>query len=177
MGALVSRIRTETEAAEYGLIEAIGAYFPDVPSPVEPRPDDPFEPMQENLKQVDEALLELRQATDKLQSAGQPVEPVLGMLAQLKPLVKAIQMPSYEAKWTGCYTQMAARENQKALDAAEQARTTLLSGKPAGLSSFRQTYERALYLEALLQRMRALMMLGWLKERRRSRQKRRGCRM
>ena len=166
MGALVSRIRTETEAAEQGLIEAIQAYFPDSPSPVEPRPDDPFDPMQKNLKQVDEALLQLRQATDKLQSAGQPVEPVLGMLDQLEPLVKAIQMPLYEAKWTlaCCYTQMAAGENQKALDAAEQARTTPLSGKPAGLSSFGQTYEHALYLEALLQKMRALMMLGRLKE-------------
>ena len=88
------------------------------------------------------------------------------MLDGLEPLVKALGMPLYEAKWKleYAYTQMAAGEAQKALEAAEEARTVLLGGRPARLSSFSQAYERTVYLDALLQKMRALMTLGQLKD-------------
>jgi hypothetical protein len=167
MDAISSRITAETEAADRSLAQAIQAYFPQMPVPKEPPPDDgAFQRMQQNLSQVDAALLQLRQLTNQLQSAGQPVQPVLGMLDSLEPLVKALQMPLYEAKWKlgYAYTQMAAGEAQKALEAAEEARTVLLAGRPAKLSSFSQAYERTLYLDALLQKMRALMTLGQLKE-------------
>ena len=167
MDAISSRITAEAEAAENGLAQAIQAYFPQMPVPKEPPPDDgAFKRMQQNLSQVDAALLQLRQLTNQLQSAGQPVQPVLGMLDSLGPLVKALQMPLYEAKWKlgYAYTQMAAGEAQKALEAAEEARTVLLAGRPAKLSSFSQAYERAVYLDALLQKMRALMTLGQLKD-------------
>jgi hypothetical protein len=101
-----------------------------------------------------------------LQSAGQPVQPVLTMLDQLGPLVKGIGMPLYEAKWKlgYCYAQRAAGEKQKVLEASEEARAILLAGRPAKLSSLWHRYERTVYLEAVLLKMRALMMLGQLKE-------------
>jgi hypothetical protein len=46
------------------------------------------------------------------------------------------------------------------LSAAEQARTLLLSGRPATLASFSQSVERELYLEALTRRAQAQAMLG-----------------
>jgi hypothetical protein len=167
MDAISSRIKAETEAAENGLAQAIQPYFPQMPVPKEPAPDDgAFARMQQNLSQVDGALQQLRQLTNQLQSAGQPVQPVLGMLDGLEPLVKALQMPLYEAKWKleYAYTWMAAGDARKALEAAEEARTSLLGGRPAKLSSLAQAYERALYLDALLQKMRALMTLGQLKD-------------
>jgi hypothetical protein len=167
MDAISSRITTETEAADRGLAQAIQVYFPQMPVPKEAPPDDgSFARIEQNLSQVDGALLQLSQLRNQLQSAGQPVQPVLGMLDGLEPVVKALEMPLYEAKWKleYAYTQMAAGEWRKALEAAEEARTILLGGRPAKLSSFAQTYERALYLDALLQKMRALMTLGQLQD-------------
>ena len=166
MNAMAARIGEETEAADRGLMQAIQAYFPQMPVPQEKPGDHAFEQAQQNANQVDAALLELRQLTNQLQGAGQPVQPVLGMLDGLEPLVKALGMPLYEAKWKleYAYTWMAAGEARKALDAAEQARTILLGGRPARLSSFSETYERTVYLDALLQKMRAWMTLGQLKD-------------
>ncbi|MGB7721317.1 MAG: CHAT domain-containing protein [Bryobacteraceae bacterium] len=166
MDAISSRITAETEAAENGLARAIQVYFPQMPAPKETPDDHAFQRIEQNLSQVDGALLELRQLTNQLRSAGQPVQPVLGMLDGLEPLVKALRMPLYEAKWKlgYAYTQMAAGEAQKALEAAEEARTVLLAGRPARLSSFSQAFERTVYLDALLQKMRALMTLGQLKD-------------
>jgi hypothetical protein len=166
MDAISSRITAEAEAAENGLARAIQVYFPQMPAPKETPDDHAFQRIEQNLSQVDGALLELRQLTNQLQSAGQPVQPVLGMLDGLEPLVKALWMPLYEAKWKlgYAYTQMAAGEAQKALEAAEEARAILLAGRPASLSSFSQAYERTVYLDALLQKMRALMTLGQLKD-------------
>jgi CHAT domain len=165
--AIASRIRDETELAERGLRQAIQTYFPDAPAAVEAPPDDhSFEQRQQTMNQVDDALLRLRQLTNQLQSSGQPVQPALTMLDELGPLVHATQMTLYEAKWKIAYTYafMAAGRTQDALEAAESAQTVLLGGRPAKLSSFSTTYERALYLETQLQKMRALMMLGQLKE-------------
>jgi hypothetical protein len=166
MDAISSRITAETEAAENGLARAIQVYFPQMPAPKETPDDHAFQRIEQNLSQVDGALLQMRQLTNQLQSAGQPVQPVLGMLDGLEPLVKALRMPLYEAKWKlgYAYTQMAAGEAQKALEAAEEARAILLAGRPARLSSFSQAYERTVYLDALLQKMRALMTLGQLKD-------------
>jgi hypothetical protein len=167
MDAISSRITAETEAAESGIAQAIQPYFPQMPVPKEPAPDDgAFARIEQNMSQVDGALQQLRQLTNQLRSTGQPVQPVLGMLDGLEPLVKALEMPLYEAKWMleYAYTHMAAGEWRKALDAAEEARTILLGGRPGKLSSFAQSYERALYLDALLQKMRALMSLGQLKD-------------
>src|ERR1019366_9502810 len=135
MDAISSRIGAETEAAENGLARAIQVYFPQMPAPKESPDDGAFKRMQQNLSQVDEALLQMRQLTNQLRSAGQPVQPVLGMLDGLEPLVKALEMPLYEAKWKlgYAYTQMAAGEAQNALEAAEEARTVLLAGRPAKL--------------------------------------------
>jgi hypothetical protein len=166
MDAISSRITAETEAAESGLAQAIQVYFPQMPVQKETPDDHAFAQMQQNLSKVDAALLQLRQLTNQLWSAGQPVQPVFGMLDGLEPQVKALDMPLYEAKWKleYAYTQMAAGEARKALEAAEEARTILLGGRPAKLSSFSQAYERALYLDALLQKMRAFMTLGQLKD-------------
>ena len=167
MDAVSSRITAETEAAESGLAQTMQAYFPQMPVPKEPPPDDQaFKQMQQNLSQVDGALLQLRQLTNQLRGAGQPVQPVFGMLDGLEPLVKALHMPLYEAKWKleNAYTQMAAGEAGKALEAAEEARTVLLGGRPAKLSSLPQAYERTVYLDALLQKMRASMTLGQLQD-------------
>ena len=166
MDAISSRITAETEAAESGLAQAIQVYFPQMPVQKEAPDDHAFAQMQQNLSKVDAALLQLRQLTNQLWSAGQPVQPVFGMLDGLEPQVKALHMPLYEAKWKleYAYTQMAAGEARKALEAAEEARTVLLGGRPAKLSSFAQAYERALYLDALLQKMRAFMTLGQLKD-------------
>jgi hypothetical protein len=166
MDAISSRITAETEAADRGLAQAIQVYFPQMPAPKETPDGGAFKRMQQNLSQVDGALLQLRQLTNQLRSTGQPVQPVLGMLDGMEPQVKALQMPLYEAKWKlgYAYTQMAAGEAQKALEAAEEARAILLAGRPAKLSSFSQAYERTVYLDALLQKMRALMTLGQLKD-------------
>jgi tetratricopeptide (TPR) repeat protein len=166
MGAILSQIRKETAAAESGLSQAINAYFVGEPVLVEEPPEDnSFQHLQQSLAKVDDALLQLRHLTDQRQSAGQPMQPVLTMLDELGPLVQATQMPLYQAKWKlgYAYTLMAAGETQHVLEAAEKAGTVLLGGRPAKLSSFQKTFERALYLEALLQKMRALMMLGQLK--------------
>jgi hypothetical protein len=167
MDAIGSRIWAEAEAADRGLMQAIQVYFPQMPAQTETPPDDgAFEREQQNVNQVDAALLQLRQLTNQLWSAGQPVQPVFGMLDGLEPQVKALHMPLCEAKWKleYAYTQMAAGEARKALEAAEEARTILLGGRPARLSSFSQTYERTVYLDALLQKMRASMTLGQLKD-------------
>jgi hypothetical protein len=166
LDATSSRITAETEAAERDLALAIQPYFPQMPVPKEAPDDVAFKRMQQNLSQVDASLQQVRQLTNQLQSAGQPVQPVLAMLDGLEPLVKALELPLYDAKWKleYAYTHMAAGEARKALEAADEARTVLLGGRPAKLSSFAQSYERALYLDALVQKMRALMTLGQLKD-------------
>jgi len=109
------RIGEETEAADRGLMQAIQAYFPQMPVPQEKPGDHAFEQAQQNANQVDAALLELRQLTNQFAGAGQPVQPVLGMLDGLEPLVKALGMPLYEAKWKleYAYTWMAAEKRGK----------------------------------------------------------------
>ena len=58
MDAISSRITAETEAAENGLARAIQVYFPQMPVPKEPAPDDgAFARIEQNLSQVDGALL------------------------------------------------------------------------------------------------------------------------
>jgi hypothetical protein len=167
MDAICSRIKAEADAADSALAQAIQPYFPQMPLRKEAPPDDgAFERTERSVGEVDEALLRLRQLTGQLQSAGQPVQPVFEMLDQLEPQVRALGMPLHEAKWKLEYAcaHMAAGDARKALEAAEEARSILLGGKPAKLSSFTQTYERAVYLDAQVWKMRALMTLGQLKD-------------
>jgi tetratricopeptide (TPR) repeat protein len=166
MDAVVQRICAETQAAKDSLARAIQVYFPLAPAPAEPPLFDPaFAQMQQGLRQMDEALLRVRQTAVELRSAGQSLQPALDMLDRLEPAVKAIAMPLYHAYWKlgYAYTYMVAGESQKALEAADEARTAVLGGRPAKLSSLK-TYERAVYLEAQGQRVRALMTLGQLKD-------------
>jgi tetratricopeptide (TPR) repeat protein len=162
MGAVASRIHAETEAADSALAQAMQAYFPQMPAPKPAAPDGAFEQMERDRNRVDDELLELRQLANQLRSQGQPVQPVFDGLDALEPLVAALRMPLYEAKWQLAYSyaRMAAGETPRALEAATRARAVLLGGRPAKLSSFAQTYERTVYLDALLQEMRALMTMG-----------------
>src|SRR5271157_2956260 len=166
MVAVISRIKAETEAADRGLMQAIHPYFPQMPVPKEaPADDGVFERMQRDRSQVNEALLQLRRLTNRLRSAGQPVQPVFGMLDDLEPRVKALRIPFYEARWKLEYAcaHLAAGDAPDAMKAAGEARTILLGGKPAKLSSLPQSYERTVYLDALLWKVRAAMALGQFK--------------
>ncbi len=163
IGAISSRAKAEADAAERGLMREIQVYFPQMPIAREtPADDGAFDRMQQSANQLNEALLEARRLTGKLQSAGQPV---LAILDGLEPQVRALQLPLFEAKWKLEYavTYMAAGDARKALEAAGLACTVLLAGRPAKLSSFAESYERALYLDALMWKMRTLMTLGEFK--------------
>jgi len=142
MDAISSRITAETESAESGLARAMQAYFPQMPVPKEPQDDGAFKRIEQNLSQVDGALLQLRQLTNQLQSTGSRAAGAR-MLDGLEPLVKALQMPLYEAKWKlGMPTRTWRRgEARKALGPPRRrARFCWAEGRP-GLSSFAQSYE------------------------------------
>lgn len=164
MAAITSRIQAETEAADEELKAKVQAYFPQQTAMAEPPPvkDDSFERVQQISKQVDDALLQVRAAADQLAAAGQAVDSLLAVLGQAGSLVEALEMPLYRAKWklAYAYVHMTAGDTQAMLADAEQARVAILDGKPAKLSSFRLAYERAIYLEAVAQKTRALMMRG-----------------
>ena len=162
MGAVAARIHAETEAADSALAQAMQAYFPQMPAPQPAAPDAAFEQIERDRNRVDDELFALRQLANQLRSQAQPVQPVFDRLDALEPLVTALRMPLYEAKWhlAYSYARMAAGETPQALESATRARTILLDGRPPRLSSFAQTYERTVYLDALLQEMRALMTMG-----------------
>jgi hypothetical protein len=170
MLAIVSQIVAETTAAEESVKVAIDDYFPTIaaPDPSAPNPTMSAEPpaeKEQEMAQIDQALTQLQELAGAKGDAGEPVQPVLAMFEQLKPLADALEMPLYSAKWqlAYCYAQLAAGDKEAALKAAEEAVSILLRGRPAKLSSLVQM-ERRPYLEALLWKMRLQMMLGRLQE-------------
>ncbi len=165
MTAIVSQIVAETKAAEESVKVAIDDYFPTIAAPDPAMSANSPADKELQMTQVDEALMQLKEVAGVKGDAGEPVQPVLAMFEQLKPLADALEMPLYSAKWqiAYCYAQIAAGDKEAALKAAEDAVSILLRGKDAKLRSLVQV-ERRPYLEALLWKMRLQFTLGRLQE-------------
>ncbi len=164
MSAITARITQETVDAENSLALAIEPYFPHAFKKFEV--DNSFEQQIKKLLALDAELQQSRGMADQLSEAGQSVQPALTKLDQLEPRILETMMPLYAAKWKLAYAYIhnAAGGQQKVFDSAEEARTLILGGRPAKLSSFQQTFERELYLEALVAKMGALMRMGNAKD-------------
>jgi CHAT domain len=163
--AVTARINAETVAAEQEIAEQLKTYFPSAQEPEAKsvNQDEQFAAMQQQITQLDDALLALRSECDSRRRAGAPMEDLLAATVSMQPMAESLGMPLFtvKLKLARSYILMAAGRIQESSDRAEEARGLLVGKRPATIHSFSEAYERALYVEALDRKVRAMMMLGY----------------
>jgi CHAT domain-containing protein len=117
--------------------------------------------MQE-CRKIDEALAQIQNVCNERASTQAPMDDLLEQLHELQAQADRLNTPEYEAKTRlgEAYVLGHAGRAADIVPVAQEARTRLLAGRPARLSSFSESHQRYLYLDSLTREMQGRMMSG-----------------
>lgn len=162
---LGARLREETAVAQQESAREFASYFPPPPGP-QPNPASSsgpdFETVLDRMRAVDLELAKIRETCNQRAAAHEGMDDLLAAVGRLEAEADQLNSPEYEAKTRleRAYILFQLGRGPELLPVARDARSRLLAGRAAGLSSLARSDERYLYLDSLKREAMGCVMTG-----------------
>jgi hypothetical protein len=162
---MAAEMRKEEAIAVAEVHTAFQRYFPPPPGQAPeapPQEGKDFTVVLDRMSAVDKAVIGIQQTCNARADAGEPMDDLLAKVGELEAEADQLNSPVHEAKTRleRAYVLLKLGRGAELGPVAREARHRLLAGRPAGLASFAQSYERYLYLDSLNKEAMGCVMTG-----------------
>ena len=158
-----ARMGQEARLAEAEVKRELESYFPPPgKAPEAPPSEADFDSLPDRMRAVDAALAQIRETCNQRAAAGQDMDDLLAAVGKLEAQADTLNSPEYEAKTRleRAYLLGHLGRGADMIPVAREARSRLLAGRAASLSSFAQSHQRHLYLDSLKREAMGRIMTG-----------------
>jgi CHAT domain-containing protein len=162
---LNARMHQEAALADAEVRREFERCFPPPPGKqpeAQPSSGSDFESLMDRMRAVDAALAQIQETCNQRAAARQNMDDLLAAVGKLEAEADTLNSPEYEAKTrlARAYILLQLGRGADLGPVAREARSRLLAGRPASLSSFAQSHQRYLYLDSLKREAMGCMMTG-----------------